>query len=303
MSTSKLDHILWSKCLDKYVCDGGVMHLTENRSRHSPVWIKLNVGEIYIRKEDIKMEEKVSWRHSSDDGKFKFKNDLQNYLDNLYVPYETIHCRNSRCDNQLHFDALENFTEYMINAINRAANDNLAIIHNKSTKKKALYPGWKTMVEPYKGQADFWNFLWLEAGKPTSGEIFSIMKSTKSQYHYAVRRCKNAALKLKEDKLVKCLLSGDTDLFNEVRKSRNFRKECASIIDGKLGAENISNHLKKQYENLYNQQKSELDMRNLLNNLNEQISDSDILAVNSISENLVKDIIKSKIKPNKADEL
>ena len=219
------------------------------------------------------------------------------------MPYDAVYCRNSRCNNHFYFDNLENLAEDLISAINSAAKDNLAIIHNKNTKKKVIYPGWKTMVEPFKEQAEFWNFLWLEAGKPNLGEIFSIMKHTKSQYHYAVRRCKKAALKLKEDKMVECLLNGDTDLFNEVRKSRSSRKECATTIDGQLGAENISNHFRQQYETLYNQQKSEQDMKSILNDLNNSIHDSDIMAVNSITENLVKDIIQSKIKPSKADAL
>ena len=237
------------------------MHLTENLSRHLPIWIKLNVGDININKEAIKIEEKISWRLSSDDEKCSFRNDLHSHLDNLALPHEVLNCRNSRCNDRLHFDSLEILTEDLINVINRAATDNLAVIRNNITKKKVLYPGWKTMVGPYKEQAEFWNFLWVEAGKPSAGEVFSIMKQTRSQYHYAVRRCKKAAQKLKDDKLVECLLNGDKDLFSEVRKSRSLRKECATIIDGNLGAESISNHFKNQYETLYNQQKSEQDMR------------------------------------------
>lgn len=44
-------------------------------------------------------------------------------------------------------------------------------------------------------------------------------------------------------------------------------------------------------------------MKSILNDLNNSIHDSDIMAVNSITENLVKDIIQSKIKPSKADAL
>ena len=76
------------------------------------------------------------------------------------------------------------------------------------------------MVLPYKEQAEFWNFSWEEAGKPRNGGVFCVMKHTKAQFHYAIRRCKRAANEVSNDKWVECLISGERDLFEEIKRNR-----------------------------------------------------------------------------------
>ena len=62
--------------------------------------------------------------------------------------------------------------------------------------------------------------MWKEVGKPRIGQVFNLMKHTKAQFDYAVRRCKRAATELNNDKLLESLLAGDKDLFEEVKKSK-----------------------------------------------------------------------------------
>ena len=209
-----------------------------------------------------------------------------------------------KCCDDKHLDNLEILTENLIQAINKSAKDQLCTVGGKKkTTKKKLYPGWKEMVVPYKERAEFWNFLWEEAGKPRFGETFNVMKHTKAQFHYAIRRCKRAAAELNDDKLVESLIKGDKDLFEEVKKNRIKNRDCATSVDGQKGATNISNHFKGQYENLYNQQNSRDEMEEILDTMNNSLADEDARVVNNITADLVKEIIKSKIKPNKADAL
>ena len=51
------------------------------------------------------------------------------------------------------------------------------------------------------------------------------------------------------------------------------------------------------------QSKSQDEVNKLLRDLNSNIEEFDLNAENSINEELVKEIIRSKIKPNKADSL
>ena len=48
-ATSVLDHFLINERLLEYVEDAGVMHLGDNLSRHSPIMLKLRVGDIPAR--------------------------------------------------------------------------------------------------------------------------------------------------------------------------------------------------------------------------------------------------------------
>ena len=96
--------------------------------------------------------------------------------------FETLDCRDPKFSDEKHLDNLEIFTENLIQTINKSANDNLNTVGGKKkTTKKKVYPGWKETVSPYKEKAEFWNFLWEEAGKLRFGETFNIMKHTKAQ--------------------------------------------------------------------------------------------------------------------------
>ena len=63
--------------------DGGVLHLSENTSRHSPVWIKLEVSGLVKNKEEVIVAEKVSWSKSNDEMKENFSSTLANHI-NLF---------------------------------------------------------------------------------------------------------------------------------------------------------------------------------------------------------------------------
>ena len=45
-STSVIDHFLCNEGLLPYVSDAGALHLGDNLSRHSPIMLRLNVGQI-----------------------------------------------------------------------------------------------------------------------------------------------------------------------------------------------------------------------------------------------------------------
>ena len=55
-------------------------------------------------------------------------------------------------------------------------------------------PGWTEQVKPELDKAKFWHRMGQEAGKPQSGAVYEVMKRTKHQYHYAVRRVKETNL-------------------------------------------------------------------------------------------------------------
>ena len=139
ISTAKLDHILWTAGLDD--------HVAENLSRHSPIWIKLNVQDVKINREQVSTSKKVSWSKSTEMERLKYVEDLNQHLASLNIRFETLDCRDPKCSDEKHLDNLEIFTENLIQTINKSANDNLNTVGGKKkTTKKKVYPGWKEMV-------------------------------------------------------------------------------------------------------------------------------------------------------------
>ena len=48
-STSTLDHFICNEGLLPYIIDAGVLHLGDNLSRHSPIMLRLNTGNIPMK--------------------------------------------------------------------------------------------------------------------------------------------------------------------------------------------------------------------------------------------------------------
>ena len=220
-----MDHFLWTEGLHDHVVDGGVLH--------SPIYIKINVETITRNKEEVLTSKKISLAKSNDEEKEGFVKDLERGLAQLDTSSEAFDCRNINCENSEHTASLDIVTENILETINISAKNNLSTVGGKKkSSKTTLLPGWKEMVVPFQDRAEFWHFLWSEAGEPRQGTTFNLMKQTKGQYHYAVRRCKRAAHEINNDRYLEALLKGDIDIFEAVKKGRIQNRECATKVDG-----------------------------------------------------------------------
>ena len=62
------------------------------------------------------------------------------------------------------------------------------------SSREHTIPGWNEGVKPFQTEARFWYNLWLSAGKPLHSsvpgvehDLFIFMKSSRNNYHYAIR--------------------------------------------------------------------------------------------------------------------
>ena len=63
--------------------------------------------------------------------------------------------------------------------------------------------------------------------------------------------CINAAEALKRNKLVDAILSGEQNIFDEIKKMKGNTSTESTRIDGLTDHNEIADHLKSQYEALY----------------------------------------------------
>ena len=56
--------------------------------------------------------------------------------------------------------------------------------------------GWKDHVSGYKGKACLWHYIWKQNGSPQHGLIPDIRRSTRLQYHNAIKYVKKIRHKL-----------------------------------------------------------------------------------------------------------
>ena len=120
---------------------------------------------------------------------------------------------------------------------------------SRSVKKKGR-PGWVEIVAQFRKKAMFWSEVWKSAGKPQNCELFYIMKRSKNVYHYQVRKLKKSDNIIKRNNLLNACLNGESNIFKEIKKLRQHVPDIATSVDGVK--ENISEHFKSIYSELYN---------------------------------------------------
>ena len=104
------------------------------------------------------------------------------------------------------------------------------------SKQVNRVPGWNEFVQPFYEESKFWHSIWVSAGKPPAGQLLHLMRQSKHQYKYALRRVQRASNKIQNDKFVGSLLQGGVKIFDEINKYRGKVKNYSSTIDGEVGA-------------------------------------------------------------------
>lgn len=109
-STAILDHFLVNQRLLDLITDAGPIHLGDNLSRHSPIMMKLNLGDIPMKRQ-MKPERrprKPAWYKAVPEQVNEFTHKLAEKLNNIKQP-DTLTCDNPQCDLSCHSQDRDNF--------------------------------------------------------------------------------------------------------------------------------------------------------------------------------------------------
>ncbi len=102
-------------------------------------------------------------------------------------------------------------------------------------------------------------------GQPITGWVAQIMRHTRAQYHYSIKRSRSQNEQIKEFKLMHALFSGDRDFFKEVSNIRGHAKSEISSINGIKDNGQIADKFAKQYKELFNGNPSNPEERRAIN--------------------------------------
>ena len=87
-------------------------------------------------------------------------------------------------------------------------------------------------VKPYKDEAYFWHQTWKSQGKPINTDLHNKMKQTRNKYHLEYKKCIKAEEKVKKNKLLEACITGNGNLFQEIKSLRQGRTIVATSMDG-----------------------------------------------------------------------
>ena len=89
--------------------------------------------------------------------------------------------------------------------------------------------------------------------------------------------------KIKDDKFLSSVFSGDTNIFNEVKKSRGKSSTFSSRIDNKVGSKNIANNFALIYSDLYNKVDLGQEFQNIVLKVKKRVDEASNINVKRIN--------------------
>ena len=307
-STSTVDHFVLSPRLLPLVLDSGVIHRGDNLSRHSPIWVKLDLGSLPLRKEPTGLiPRKPSWPKASAEDVKGYTAALQARLQMLQVP-QNLNCTNTDCTDQQHSHDRDSFTLDILMSLVETTHTTLPMCGGRRVGKQGqsgcrAIPGWLEEVEPFRAESRYWHRVWLKEGRPNHGWLHATMVKKRSQYHYAVRRLKRQTSLIRAQKLFQASMQGDLDLLKEMKTVRGgggCQPELPENVAGANGPDEIVDKFREVYSKLYNSAGTQGEMSELKSRVSDLIKLDSINEVRKVTGSRVKEAV-SMMKPCKSD--
>lgn len=275
ISTSTIDHFMVSNNILNDCESGGVVHSVDNTSNHSLTYMVLNLGQpIDVNTPSYySAKPKLAWYKASAQDIEGFRECIDFNLQNVMLDDNTILCQDTSCSTDLHKDSLDDYFESLMQVL---INSGKHLPQTCSPDKATRVPGWNDLVKPYRDDAIFWKYIYDQMGKPRTGWVAQIMRRTRGQYHYALRRARSQKEQIKKHKLLQSMCSSDRDFFNEIKRIRGHAKTVSSTIDGLHDNEQIADKFSSKYQKLYNSNPSDTnELNHMMDSLNQLLQDSD----------------------------
>ena len=275
-----------------------MIHRGDNLSVHSPIWVKLRVGALPIRKRVLARSlKKPSWSNASEKQVEAYTAGIQERLEKIHVP-PSLHCLDVHCSDQNHTDERDNMVLDMLCTIVETSYTTLPLYGGKGGGKGhgahgTFFPGWSEQVAPYQKEARYWHDAWVLEGSPRGNWLHGLMVKKRSQYHYAIRRARKRSDLTRAENLFEASLQGDCNLLAEMKKIRcggpNNHPDMPDTVAGAQGEDEIANKFKTVYETLYSSADTQTEMSQLVEKVEKLISQNSVQEVAKITGSKVKE--------------
>ena len=295
---STIDHIILDHAFYGLVKNYYSFDSVDNTSDHCAICCELDLSIAYIKNCDKQPQIRPAWYKAGKEDIHYFQTKLDQLLTNIQIP-SVIECSNLLC--MSHNEEIEKFHNDIIQACMEAANT--AIPKTGFTNDRKTIPGWNIFVKQKKKIANFWYKIWVENGRPNQGDITTMMKEAKKEYHYAIRFCKRNENEIRNTRLAESLQSNKSrNFWSEINKCRHVKSNLSSIVDGISEPEGILDRFYEIFESLYtsvsyNEEKLKLLEHRIKKSIS---SDFNNICKELITEKELKDAVNS-LKGNKAD--
>ena len=288
-SFTSLDHFVCNERLLPLVKDCGVCHFGDNNSRHSPIVVKLDMGALPLREKTSEVKpRRPAWYKASEVQIAKYKADLRGRLQAIPVP-ACLDCSDVKCESESHTRVRDDFVLDNLSAVIEASHATIPMVGGRPGSVRpdsGVMPGWQDVVALQQKDSVFWHSVWQSAGRPSSGELYHVMRSTRAKYHTA----RKATDKIKAQKLFEASSAGGSDLFKEMKKSHGGKHSpgLPENVAGANGEEEICEKFRTVYSTLYNSADSSDKMTVVKQRIEEGIKEDSSMEAEKITCEVVK---------------
>ena len=302
--SSVIDHFLVrTEDLDKCM-EAKPLHSASSLSNHDPIFLKFkknmslnNIDAPLARKRALPI-----WRKAKPENIHAFKRDLDRKINHLDVPDAALFCRDVKCSVSSHKQELDEIAAGLMDVLESAVKMNIPQ-SGSSRSGSSNIPGWSTFIKPLKEDADFWSSVWISAGRPQNTELHRVARYTRNKYHRGIKKIKKCEDQLRQSSFLSDCLDGNVqDMLAELKKLKGNNSSPTSVMDGISGSQNISDHFKNLYQDIFNVHNDQAEVNVILDEINANLDHTSLEVVNSITPELVGQVIK-KLSNDKNDPL
>ena len=149
---SIIDHFILSQCLfDLIISYHSICEDVDNMSDHSPLCLCLNIDSRKFECNVLKFKPHKKWSSITPDHINTYQYNLDEFLYNIVLPYDSINCTNLLCTNIIHTNSIQLLHDQIILALLRSSE----VIPETGTKSKNI-PGWNDYIKHLKLTASVW---------------------------------------------------------------------------------------------------------------------------------------------------
>ena len=200
-STSILDHFYVNQRLLECITYAGPVHFGDNRSRYSPIMMKVELGSIpeRVQQPTLPRPRKPAWYKANIEQKNEYTALLEQKLAGIPLP-ASLSCDSPCCSIKEHASNHDSHVMDLMCAILETSHQCIPLsAKSRSGSKKENLPGWKENVAPAKKDSLFWHSVWMSAGRPNRGELYNVICWARNKFHYQVRKAKRLAGKIESE--------------------------------------------------------------------------------------------------------
>ena len=252
---SLIDHFFISEIISNHALHCYVQHDALNFSDHSPVFLDIDIGTTVsmcnVTNFDVSTEyEKLLWDKATQDDIDNYKKTLDEILSCKDNSSDFLFCRDIMCTNCQHKTHIEGLYNYLIDASVFAGRLTIPTSTGKSPRKNAIH-GWNAYIRDKRDKAIFWHDMWKNAGSPKCGVVADIRRSTRAQYHRAVKQVKKNQDTITMTQLAESLYNSNVNcMWSQIKRMCSRKSAVSPCIDDAYGSD-IANVFKDKYSLLY----------------------------------------------------